>query len=75
MVEEMFSLTTAIALRSLFSTRLDAAEAGKLREAFEVFLRGSYTQIALPRCSAASRCPPTAATRRRCGSGGGRCGS
>ena len=48
MVEEMFSLTTAIALRSLFSTRLDPAEAGKLREAFEVFLRGSYTQIALP---------------------------
>ena len=48
MVEEMFSLTTAIALRSLFSSRLDSAAAGKLREAFEVFLRGSVTQIALP---------------------------
>ena len=48
MVEEMFSLTTAIALRSLFSSRLDSTAAGKLREAFEVFLRGSVTQIALP---------------------------
>jgi cytochrome P450 len=48
MVEEMFRLTTSIALRSLFSSRLDPAEAEKLREAFEVFLRGSYTQVALP---------------------------
>ena len=47
-VEEMFSLTTAIALRSLFSSRLDPAAAGKLRESFEAFLRGSFTQIALP---------------------------
>lgn len=48
MVEEMFRLTTSIALRALFSTRLDPADAEKLRSAFEVFLRGSYTQLALP---------------------------
>jgi cytochrome P450 len=48
MVEEMFRLTTSIALRALFSTGLEPADSEKLREAFEVFLRGSYTQIALP---------------------------
>jgi pentalenene oxygenase len=48
MVEEMFRLTTSISLQALFSTQLDAADSEKLREAFEVFLRGSYTQLALP---------------------------
>lgn len=48
MVEEMFQLTTSVALRALFSTQLDPEVAEKLREAFEVFLRGTYTQIALP---------------------------
>ncbi|HEY3869959.1 MAG TPA: cytochrome P450 [Actinocrinis sp.] len=48
MVQEMFRLTTSIALRALFSTRLDPARSEKLREAFEVYLRGSYTQIAFP---------------------------
>lgn len=45
---EMFRLTTAIALRALFTTGLPDADAEKLRDAFEVFLKGSYTQIALP---------------------------
>ncbi|WP_051452091.1 cytochrome P450 [Actinospica robiniae] len=45
---EMFRLTTSVALRALFSTGLSSVESAKLREAFEVFLRGSYTQIALP---------------------------
>ena len=45
---EMFRLTTSIALRALFSAGMAAEESEKLREAFEVFLRGSYTQIALP---------------------------
>lgn len=48
MVEEMFRLTTSIALRALFSTQLDPADAEQLRHAFEIFLRGTYTQIALP---------------------------
>lgn len=48
MVGEMFRLTTSIALRALFSTHLDPSDAEKLRSAFEVFLRGSYTQLALP---------------------------
>lgn len=48
MVSEMFRLTTSIALRALFSTQLDPADASKLRSAFEVFLRGTYTQLALP---------------------------
>jgi cytochrome P450 len=51
MVDEMFRLTTAIALGALFSTGLDAEESAKLREAFEVFLRGTFTQIALPMLS------------------------
>ena len=45
---EMFRLTTSIALRALFSTGQNPQESEKLREAFEVFLRGSYTQIAFP---------------------------
>ena len=48
LVDEMFRLTTSIALGALFSTGLDDEEAAKLREAFEVFLRGTFTQIALP---------------------------
>ena len=47
-VEEMFRLTTSIALQSLFSTALEPDDAEKLRAAFEVFLRGGYRQIALP---------------------------
>jgi cytochrome P450 len=48
-VGEMFRLTMSIALGALFSTGLDAVESVKLREAFEVFLRGTITQIALQR--------------------------
>lgn len=51
MVEEMFRLTTSVSLRALFSTRLDPEAAEKLREAFGVFLRGTYAQIALPMLS------------------------
>ena len=47
MVDEMFRLTMSIALGALFSTGLDAVESAKLREAFEVFLRGTITQMAL----------------------------
>lgn len=51
MVDEMFRLTMSIALGALFSTGLDAVESEKLREAFEVFLRGTITQLALPKLS------------------------
>lgn len=48
MTGEMLRLTTSIALRALFSTHIGSSDAEKLRSAFEVFLRGSYTQLALP---------------------------
>jgi pentalenene oxygenase len=48
MVEEMFRLTSAISLRALFSTQIEPGDGEKLREAFEIFLRGTYTQVALP---------------------------
>jgi len=40
LVDEMFTLTTTIALRALFSSQLDPARAEVLRHAFDTFLRG-----------------------------------
>lgn len=48
MVEEMFRLTTSIALRALFSTAIEPDDVAILRETFEDFLRGTIMQIALP---------------------------
>jgi pentalenene oxygenase len=48
MVEEMFSLTTSIALRTLFSAQISSADAGELRTALDVFLKGTYTRAVLP---------------------------
>lgn len=48
LVEAMFQLTTTVALKTLFSARIDAREAEELRAAFDVFLRGIYTRAALP---------------------------
>jgi cytochrome P450 len=48
MVEEMFSLTTGIALRALFSSRISPADAEQLRTALDVFLKGTYTRAVLP---------------------------
>ena len=39
LVEEMFTLTTTIALRVLFSSQLDPGQAERLRRAFDIFLR------------------------------------
>lgn len=47
-VEEMFRLTTSVALRALFSSRLDPAAAQRLRGAFDVFLRGVYPRATIP---------------------------
>jgi cytochrome P450 len=48
MVEEMFTLTTTVVLRTLFSSQISAQTAGELRTVFDVFLRGVYTRAALP---------------------------
>lgn len=54
LVRELFRLTTTVALRTLFSTRLGSPEAERLRQALDVFLRGAYTRALLP---AAGRLP------------------
>jgi cytochrome P450 len=48
MVEEMFSLTTRIALRTLFSAQISSADAEELRTALDVFLKGTYLRAVLP---------------------------
>ena len=48
LVDEMFTLTTTIALRALFSSQLDSARAEHLRRAFDTFLRGIYIRAVLP---------------------------
>jgi pentalenene oxygenase len=48
LVEEVFALTNAVALKALFSSRVGSREAEELREAFDVFLRGIYARAALP---------------------------
>ena len=48
LVDEMFTLTTTIALRALFSSQLDLDQAELLRRAFDAFLRGIYTRAILP---------------------------
>lgn len=48
MVDEMFRLTTTIALRTLFSSQIGERDAEELREAFDVFLRGTYLRAMLP---------------------------
>ena len=47
LVEEMFTLTTTVALRALFSSQLAPEQAELLRRAFDVFLRGIYARAAL----------------------------
>ncbi|HYZ54886.1 MAG TPA: cytochrome P450 [Streptosporangiaceae bacterium] len=48
MVDEMFKLTTTVALRALFSSQLGSGEAEQLRQAFDAFLRGIYARAVLP---------------------------
>jgi pentalenene oxygenase len=48
MVEEMFSLTTGIALRALFSAQISPADAQELRMALDVFLKGAYMRSVFP---------------------------
>jgi len=60
LVEEMFTLTTTVALRALFSSQLDPEQAERLRQAFDIFLRGIYARAAL---QLAGRLP-TPANRR-----------
>lgn len=60
LVEEAFTLTNAISLKALFSSRIGGRDAEELREAFDVFLRGIYTRAALP---VAARIPSPANRR------------
>ncbi len=60
LVEEMFTLTTTVALRALFSSQLGSEQAERLRQALDVFLRGIYIRTALRR----ARRLPTPANRR-----------
>ena len=60
LVEEMFTLTTTVALRALFSSQLGSEQAERLRQAFDIFLRGIYARAAL---QLAGRLP-TPANRR-----------
>ncbi|GGS82796.1 cytochrome P450 [Streptomyces tanashiensis] len=46
--EEAFRLTTAVAVRTLFSAGITAQAAEELREALEVLLRGVYTRVVAP---------------------------
>jgi pentalenene oxygenase len=48
LVEEMFSLTTRIALRTLFSAQISSADAEELRTALDVFLKGMYLRAVFP---------------------------
>jgi len=48
LVDEMFTLTTTIALRALFSSQLDPDQAELLSHAFDTFLRDIYTRAVLP---------------------------
>ncbi|MCA6093814.1 cytochrome P450 [Streptomyces sp. SCA3-4] len=59
-VDAMFALTTSIAVRTLFSSRVDESTAAGLRHCLDVFLRGSYTRVLLPFTTAL----PTPANRR-----------
>ncbi|MFI8911528.1 cytochrome P450 [Streptomyces sp. NPDC053513] len=46
--EEAFRLTTAVAVRTLFSAGITPRAAEELREALEVLLRGVYTRVVAP---------------------------
>jgi pentalenene oxygenase len=48
LVDEMFRLTTGVALRALFSARIGAGDAQGLRSALDVFLKGIYARAILP---------------------------
>jgi pentalenene oxygenase len=48
LVEDMFRLTMSVALRTLFSTHVDPDAAARLRDAFDVFLRGIYSRVTVP---------------------------
>ncbi|MGW4743538.1 cytochrome P450 [Streptomyces sp. NPDC004290] len=60
--EEAFRLTTAVAVRTLFSAGITPHAAEELREALEVLLRGLYTRVVAP---AVDRIPSPARRRYR----------
>ncbi|AJF69702.1 hypothetical protein SVTN_12115 [Streptomyces vietnamensis] len=60
--EEAFRLTTAVAVRTLFSAGIAPGAAEELREALEVLLRGVYTRVVAP---AVDRAPSPSRRRYR----------
>jgi cytochrome P450 len=48
LVEEMFTLTTTVTLRALFSSQIGPEQTERLRQAFDVFLHGIYARAVLP---------------------------
>ncbi|MFE0648031.1 cytochrome P450 [Streptomyces sp. NPDC059534] len=60
--EEAFRLTTAVAVRTLFSAGVTARAAEELREALDVLLRGVYARVVAP---ALDRVPSPARRRYR----------
>ncbi|MEU7133709.1 cytochrome P450 [Streptomyces sp. NPDC046261] len=60
MVDAMFTLTTSVAVRTLFSSRVDARTTAGLRECLDTFLRGVYRRNLLPFTTVL----PTPANRR-----------
>ncbi|WP_159041868.1 cytochrome P450, partial [Streptomyces aureus] len=60
--EEMFRLTTAVAVRTLFSAGITPGAAEELRAALDVLLRAVYTRVVLP---AVDRVPSPARRRYR----------
>lgn len=54
-VQEMFALTTSVAVRTLFSSRVDVRTTAMLRQCMDTYLRGLATRALLP--AAAARLP------------------
>lgn len=48
LVDELFTLTSSVALRTLFTAGLTAPEAAELRESLDIFLKGAYFRALLP---------------------------
>ncbi|MYW04875.1 cytochrome P450 [Streptomyces sp. SID3343] len=47
-VDEMFALTTTVAVRTLFGSDVDDHDIGELRDSLDTFLRGVYVRALLP---------------------------
>ncbi|MGW9208882.1 cytochrome P450 [Embleya sp. NPDC055664] len=60
MVDEMFALTTTVAVRTLFGSGIDDRDIAELRDSLDTFLKGVYLRALLPAVDAV----PTPSSRR-----------